>query len=53
MVLYSLLVEISRLVDGNEKLLQNANQKEETFHGWRHMIAFIREFEEPTLAQRK
>jgi hypothetical protein len=41
-------MEISTLVEATPELLQ----KSPSFRAWRHMLAFTREFEEPTLAQR-
>ncbi|DAZ99608.1 TPA: hypothetical protein N0F65_001436 [Lagenidium giganteum] len=43
----NLLVEVSSQVAGNEELLATSDR----FKAWRHMIAFTREFEEPTLNQ--
>lgn len=44
----SLLVDISGAVAPTHELLT----KHSGFKAWRHMLAFTREFEEPTLAQR-
>ncbi|TMW66696.1 hypothetical protein Poli38472_014008 [Pythium oligandrum] len=43
----NLLAEISNLVVATPDLLS----KSSSFRGWRNMVAFTREFEEPTLAQ--
>ena len=43
----SLLVEISTACPPTTTMLASTS----TFKAWRHMVAFMREFEEPTLAQ--
>ncbi|RLN61615.1 hypothetical protein BBJ29_008391 [Phytophthora kernoviae] len=45
----NLLEEISSVSAPTSELLATTS----TFKAWRHMVAFTREFEEPTLAQRK
>lgn len=44
----SLFVSISRQVASNEELLVSSS----TFRAWKYMVAFTREFEEPSLTQR-